>query len=50
MLGWFGWYVCQNFDGVWVCEFEVWVLWVCEDDLVVGVGNKAENFGFKFLS
>jgi hypothetical protein len=27
-----------RFDGVWVCEFEVWVLWVSKNDLVAGVG------------
>ena len=29
----------ENVDGVWVCEFKVWVLWVSKnDDLVAGVG------------
>ena len=29
----------DNVDGVWVCEFKVWVLWVSKnDDLVAGVG------------
>ena len=27
----------KNVDGVWVCEFEVWVLWVFKNDLVAGV-------------
>jgi hypothetical protein len=28
----------ENVDGVWVCEFKVWVLWVSKNDLVAGVG------------
>ena len=28
----------ENVDGVWVCEFEMWVSWVSKNDLVAGVG------------
>ena len=28
----------ENVDGVWVCEFKVWVLWVSKNDLVAVVG------------
>jgi hypothetical protein len=28
----------ENVDGVWVYEFEIWVLWVSKNDLVAGVG------------
>ena len=28
----------ENVNGVWVCEFEMWVSWVSKDDLVAGVG------------
>ena len=28
----------ENVDGVWVCEFEMWVSWVSKNDLVAGFG------------
>ncbi len=27
-----------RFNGVWICQFEVWVLWVSKNDLVARVG------------
>ena len=28
----------ENVNGVWVCEFEMWVSWVSKNDLLAGFG------------